>query len=319
MTLDRRELIKALSVTGFLAVGSGSVLSQVLRQLNLPQSMLKDAEKSYFLGQNLPYAAEQIEEIGAPKLTTKADVEVKEATSIAQKSKNFEEVYQDDYFLDDEKFEVLKRAHEKLHQVQDFVGYANFNLIGIDEAFYLAKNRSQIEEFSQVEKAILEELFFTDAKEYGFYGSRVLTNFTQKSIIKADVVKIPRTGHFLFKETSDDFYQRLLKDVGPSLVLTSGIRTLAKQSYLFATKALQSDGNLSKASRSVAPPGYSYHSVGDFDVGKVGFGYKNFTSAFAKTAEYKKISKLDYVDIRYTEANKFGVRYEPWHIRTVKS
>lgn len=314
---DRRELIKALSVTGFLAVGSGSVISQVLKTLNLPKSMLKEAETSFLLGQNLPYVTEQIEEIGAPEIRAQDNVEVKNATSISQKSKNFEEVYSDDYFLSPEKLEILKRAHEKLHQVQQLVGYANFNLISIDEAFSLAKNRSQIEEFTQVEKSILEEIFFTDAKKYGFYGERVLTSFTQKSITKEEVAKIPRTGHFLFKELANESYERLLKDVGPSLVLTSGIRTLAKQSYLFATKSLQSNGNLSKASRSVAPPGYSYHASGDFDVGKVGFGYKNFTAAFAKTKEYKKISKLDYVDIRYTQTNKFGVRYEPWHIQTV--
>lgn len=315
--LDRRELIKALSVTGFLAAGSGSVISQVLRTLSLPQGMLKEAETSFLLGQNLPYITEQIEEIGAPELITQDNTKVKNATSIAQKSKNFEEVYSDDYFLVPEKLEILKRSHEKLHQVQQFVGYANFNLMTIDEAFNLAKSRSQIEEFSPVEKTILEELFFTDAKKYGFFGERVLKTFTQKAITKKEVEKIPRTGHFLFKDIANESYERLLKDVGPSLVLTSGIRTLAKQTYLFATKALQSQGNLSKASRSVAPPGYSYHAVGDFDVGKVGFGYRNFTSAFAKTEEYRKIAKLEYVELRYTQENLFGVRYEPWHITSV--
>ena len=55
----------------------------------------------------------------------------------------------------------------------------------------------------------------------------------------------------------------------------------------------------------------------DFDVGKIGFGRKNFTEAFATTDEFKKLVDLGYVEIRYPEGNTFGVRYEPWHIKVV--
>ncbi len=80
-------------------------------------------------------------------------------------------------------------------------------------------------------------------------------------------------------------------------------------------KAIETDGNLSQASRSLAPPGYSYHAVGDFDVGKVGFGLDNFTEAFSQTNEYHRMIDLGYIDIRYTKRNPFGVRHEPWHIK----
>jgi len=76
-------------------------------------------------------------------------------------------------------------------------------------------------------------------------------------------------------------------------------------------------GNLSKASRSLAPPGHSYHGIGDFDVGKVGFGRKNFSEEFARTDEFHRLVELGYVDIRYPRDNLFGVRYEPWHIKVV--
>ncbi|HKI73197.1 MAG TPA: D-alanyl-D-alanine carboxypeptidase family protein, partial [Pseudomonadales bacterium] len=80
---------------------------------------------------------------------------------------------------------------------------------------------------------------------------------------------------------------------------------------------IQAKGNLSRASRSLAPPGHSYHGVGDFDVGKVGYGLRNFTSDFARTDEYKSLLELGYVTMRYPQYNLMGVRYEPWHIKVV--
>jgi LAS superfamily LD-carboxypeptidase LdcB len=105
--------------------------------------------------------------------------------------------------------------------------------------------------------------------------------------------------------------------MGKSIVLTSGVRGVVKQMYLFLAKAVRSDGNLSMASRSLAPPGHSFHGNGDFDVGKVGYGYRNFTEDFAKTAEFKRLEELGYIRIRYHEKNPFGVRFEPWHIKVV--
>ena len=87
------------------------------------------------------------------------------------------------------------------------------------------------------------------------------------------------------------------------------------QLHLFLAKTFQSDGNLSRASRSLAPPGYSFHNAGDFDVGKNGLGEMNFTADFSHTDEFKRLINLGYVDIRYTDSNQLGVRYEPWHIK----
>ena len=73
----------------------------------------------------------------------------------------------------------------------------------------------------------------------------------------------------------------------------------------------------SPSSHLLAPPGHSYHALGDFDVGKKGFGHKNFSDEFSATEEYKRLSDLGYIDIRYPQNNPFGVRYEPWHIKVV--
>ena len=45
------------------------------------------------------------------------------------------------------------------------------------------------------------------------------------------------------------------------LVLTTGVRGVVKQFYLFLRKADRANGNLSLASRSLAPPGYSAYSA----------------------------------------------------------
>jgi len=90
-----------------------------------------------------------------------------------------------------------------------------------------------------------------------------------------------------------------------------------KQLNLYSNKLIKLNGNITQASRDIAPPSYSFHSIGDFDVGKMGLGAKNFTSAFAKTQEFSKMKKLDYIEMRYTHNNSDGVRFEPWHVKII--
>ena len=104
-------------------------------------------------------------------------------------------------------------------------------------------------------------------------GKKVTDELTAPIPAK-DRKKVGRTGHFLYRGESERLYKKLQQDLGTSIVLTSGIRSVVKQTDLFLAKTIQSKGNLSKASRSLPPPGHSYHGVGDFDVGKVGFGRK---------------------------------------------
>lgn len=206
---------------------------------------------------------------------------------------------------------LIRDINSKFKKTVDQVGFGNFNIISFDEAQKYAQ-------FSRVELEFLEMLFFKDAKDYGFFGSKV-TNSLTETISKRDVFKVPNTGHFLFRGESQKVYDQVKKDIGSNIILTSGVRSIPKQMHLFLSKTIECAGNYSLASRSLAPAGYSYHSIGDFDVGKDGFGHKNFTSEFANTTEYEKLSKLGYVSIRYPEGNPFGVYFEPWHIEVVRS
>ncbi len=219
-------------------------------------------------------------------------------------------------FLSPSELRIAKGLHGRLRRIQSTVGYGNFNVLGLDDAISVARRYSNVGEFTVAEMTLFEQLFYFDASEYGFYGEKVILDMTSQ-LNTAEMFKVPRTGHFLYKGEAMVHYDRIRKSVGGSIVLTSGVRSVIKQMYLFLNKALSLEGNLSLASTSLAPAGYSYHGIGDFDVGKVGYGYRNFTRDFETTDEFKRLMDLGFVAIRYPESNPFGVRYEPWHIKVV--
>ncbi len=221
-----------------------------------------------------------------------------------------------DLFLEALKFETLKKATFKLSLLQKEIGYSNFALIGFDEAISLVKKYPKIEPFNRDELSLFDELFHFPAERYGFMGQKPMIGLVQK-LEQKELTKVPYTGQYLYKGRSLKLYEQIKKEIGGTIILTSGVRGMMKQFYLFFVKAINSGGNLSLASRSLAPPGYSYHGVGDFDVGKSGFGVKNFSVEFEKTKEYRRLIELGYVDIRYFKNNGLGVQFEPWHIKAV--
>lgn len=233
-----------------------------------------------------------------------------------QKVKKFNQTFSEDLFLSNEKYTVFQHTLKKIQTVQKVIGYANFNLISFDDMIFYSRRLSQLEKFTTAELALIDDLFFFDANKYGFHGYKVIKDLTSR-INKKETIKIAGSGHYLFQGEALAKYNQLKRDVGPDLILTSGVRSVVKQLQLFLAKLYVSKGNLSLASRSLAPPGHSYHGIGDFDVGKKGFGKLNFTSQFSETEEYKKLIELEYVDLRYTKDNQIGVRYEPWHIKVV--
>lgn len=221
-----------------------------------------------------------------------------------------------DIWLKEEQKPLFASTLQKLYQVEHNVGNAKFNLISFDETLRIAKNHTKIAAFTPAEIAYIEEVFYTDPKIYGFYGKRTCQSLTEV-IAEKEVVKIPHTGHYLFKETSFSALNRIVKDVGNSLVLTSGVRSVVKQLSLHLSKIQSEGGNITLATRSLVPPAYSYHSIGDFDVGKKGWGHENFTPKFARTQEFWSLQKLPYISMRYMIGNEDGVRFEPWHIKIV--
>ena len=221
-----------------------------------------------------------------------------------------------DIFLEEEYLKDFKSVQRKLQLIQKHIGYGNFNIVSFDEMIRISKYAKDVEPFLESELKFFERIFYYDPAYHGFYGKRISERITQ-GINKKEIVKIPHTGHYLFKGEPEKVYNRMLEDIGPSLVLTSGVRSIVKQTKLFLDKLDSVEANLTKASRSLAPPAYTYHTIADFDVGKKGFGYANFSPRFALTEEFQAMRKLKYIDMRYTINNKDGVRYEPWHVKII--
>jgi hypothetical protein len=221
-----------------------------------------------------------------------------------------------DIWVREEQKALLMAVIAKLDAIERVVGYAKFNLISFDTILLVAKNHPKIIAFTTAEIAYIEEVFYIDPHPYGFYGKRTIDKITD-TIAEKDVVKMHGTGHYLFKGASHDALGRIIKDIGHSVVLTSGVRNVVKQLSLHLHKIQSENGNITLAARSLVPPGYSYHSLGDFDVGKRGWGHENFTANFARTKEFWSLQKLPYISMRYSVGNSDGVRFEPWHVQIV--
>jgi D-alanyl-D-alanine carboxypeptidase len=222
----------------------------------------------------------------------------------------------DAVLLSKDDWPALQTALDRFSRIQAIVGFGNFCLLGFDDSLRVARNYAKVGMFTHREIEFIDKLFHTDAGMYGFLGDKTFHNMSD-TIEASKIQKLPGTGNYLFKGPSQQIYHRISHDIGKGVVLTAGIRGMAKQFYLFLGKVKQTDGNLSLASQVIAPPGYSYHGVGDFDVGQVGFGVANFTTRFSHTTVYKKMTQLDYVVFRYPQNNRLGVQFEPWHIQVV--
>ena len=221
-----------------------------------------------------------------------------------------------DVYLSASEFKSLTLLNNRLKRLKKFVGFANFNLISFERALYYGRNYPTVGKFTHDELAMIDRLFHENPNDYGFYGAKTCRDLNNV-IANKDVKKIPYTGHYLFKGKSQEDYENIITDIGDTLILTSGVRNIIKQLSLYTNKIYNCGGNMTKATISIAPPAYSYHVISDFDVGVIGWGYKNFTSAFARTDEFTRMTKLDYIGMRYTRGNSDGVRFEPWHVEVI--
>ncbi len=241
-------------------------------------------------------------------------VDEKDLKDYLHRMSNFDKSQPDDIILDKNELRLLKSSLNRLRRVQRTVGFGNFCVLSFDDAIKFGRNYSSIGRFTKQELDFLDNTFHFDAHDYGFYGEKPVTRLTA-SIKRKDLIKIPRTGNFLYRGDPHSKYLEIRKELGKQVYLTSGVRGVVKQFILFLSKAAANGGNLSLASRSLAPPGYSYHAVGDFDVGEKGLGAANFSASFAKTKTCSKLREHGYLQLRYPENNLLGVRFEPWHIK----
>jgi hypothetical protein len=284
---------------------------------------IKLAAMAIFLDPSSPFGA--IEGIAADQHATennptgKVDHPVQQITDehlkdYLLKIRKPDSFHADDIVLEEDQQQLLGAVVEKLERLCLTVGNGNYTTLGFDEALSVARKYASVGDFTKPELAFLEMIYGRDAGDYGFYGSKQVVALLQV-IDEKEIVKISQTGNYLFKGESLEKYERIKRDLGEDVILTSGIRGIVKQFHLFLGKAHRHGGNLSLASRSLAPPGYSYHATGDFDIGQKGLGDGNFSELFITTPVFKRLTEEGFVDYRYWRDNMFGVRYEPWHIK----
>ncbi len=326
--MERRAFLSFFSVGTAAALSGkffyrGDPAHNSLHFEDMNTSLLEISKSIKVMKSNAPSASEFLEaftSVGAVEESERevffADSDSPSLNSYVKKMRNYESPHERDVYLPKDKHSVLFSAYNRIGRVQALIGHGNFNVLSFDEMMKIGRRYSSVGTFTNAETDFFEGLFSANAREYGFLGDKVTEKLTE-TIQKSQTKKISKTGHFLFRGRSERLYQKLKDDIGVSITLTSGIRSVVKQTHLFIAKTIQSEGNLSKASRSLAPPGHSYHGIGDFDVGKVGYGNRNFTEAFSSTDEFKKLVDLGYVSIRYPRNNMLGVRYEPWHVKVV--
>ena len=230
------------------------------------------------------------------------------------KMNHFNEPHKDDIKIDSVTYNVFESTVMRLRRLQRIVGHGNFSLLSFNGGIRIARKYSEVGKFTKAEISLMETIFYEEGQHYGFLGQKPLKKITDR-IKRNDVVNVARSGNYLYKGVPLETYVKIKQQLGEQVVLTSGVRGVMKQFLLFLNKAYIKKGNLSLASRSLAPPGYSFHGNGDFDVGQVGFGALNFTKRFTTTVVYKRLSEQGYLKLRYEQDNHLGVRFEPWHIK----
>src|SRR5690606_12468765 len=176
-----------------------------------------------------------------------SSLEEEEVDRYLHKIRNFDADFLTDIYIGEGRSALLASTLARLERVQAFVGHGNFNLLGFDEMLYFARNYEAIGDFDKAELDFLEEIFAFDATRYGFFGDKVTHEITARMPVR-NVEKIAGSGHYLLKGESLNLYQRIQNDVGQDLLLTSGVRNVVKQMHLFLAKAVQVNGNLSRAS-----------------------------------------------------------------------
>ena len=233
----------------------------------------------------------------------------------ADVSVDFDRALPGDTWLELAEAPLLESTLARLRRVERTVGHGNFHTLGFDEMLRYARSYKSIGAFTRAELDFIERMFHADARLYGFMGSKVAARLTEP--VPGKLVRPGGTSQRLVRGDALTRFEAMRAEAGDDLVLTSGVRGVVKQARLFLAKVVRSEGNLSRASRSLAPPGYSYHGIGDFDVGQRGLGAANFTDRFARTRLYRRLVETGHLVERYPLGNDLGVRHEPWHVMVV--
>lgn len=93
-------------------------------------------------------------------------------------------------------------------------------MLSFDEMLRHSKYYKSVGVFKAEEIEFLEETFSDNVMRFGFYGERVTDEITT-IVAGNERIKLRRTGHCLFKGDSLNLYNKVRRDLGDNVVLTS--------------------------------------------------------------------------------------------------
>ena len=76
----------------------------------------------------------------------------------------------------DSKNVIVGQVERKLSSIERYVGYTKFNIISFDEAQSMARRIKS--PFDNQEIAFIEELFYGNPNQYGFFGEKTVKGLT---------------------------------------------------------------------------------------------------------------------------------------------
>ena len=112
-------------------------------------------------------------------------------------AKDFLKISNDIYLTNNDMI-TLSKLDKRLKKLKQHVGFGNFNIISLDCALYYGRNYSSIGQFTKDEIYLIEKLFYSNPKEFGFYGDKTVDDIS-KNISSKDIIKIPYSGHYVYK------------------------------------------------------------------------------------------------------------------------
>ena len=208
---------------------------------------------------------------------------------------------------------TLASVNQRLTTVRDVVGFGNFNVLSFDEMLEFGRRYSQIGEFTRSELDLLESLFTRMLRD----TVSLARNLSARSPSGSTCAMSSRfriTGHYVFSGKSLALYEKVLKQVGGNLTLTSGCAASSSRCSSSSPGRRRRRQPLAGIAL-IGATGVLISRRRRFRRGYQGWGERNFTDDFASTDEFRSLLDLGYIDIRYPKDNRKGVRFEPWHIK----
>lgn len=219
---------------------------------------------------------------------------------------------------------LVESILEKIEKEKDKKG---FRVVTFDKLFDLL-NKNEVD--------FIQELLKLDLLKYGFKGKffgihNVPNNLVEvknqqyklnSNLKDIDTQYLPQEGFNAYESLNKNLY----KDIKKKLLVLSGYRSPAYQTFVFLWYLKFYKFDFAKTIKRAAIPGYSEHGFPDRQaidfITETGQPSEDNPLDFEKTAEYKWLKeyaeKFSFYETNPPN-NKLGTMYEPWHWAFVKS